>query len=730
MAAMTHPESHYCCITHEIMRDPLIDRDGNSYDRAAIERWLAEKGTSPMTRNPMSIHDLVPNRALKDAIDAILTGNPTPVTAAPPVHSVQDTTRVEQITSGSTVRVTVHPPEGQAEGIDICLCIDASGSMGGIVKASRNVESDGLTRLDLAQHSAKTIINGCREQDRVSIVRFSNRASVVSPLTETSVAGKARLNVALAGITAGGATNIWDAMKKSMDTLMGEDERPSVIMLLTDGQPNIIPPRGHKAMLEQYLDRRPNLRVSINTYGFGYDLDSDLLEQIAQDTHGSFAFIPDSGMVGTTFIHAGANAQTTMSCKALLKIETEGEITIQGMPAERYTKTGWGYQLPFGPITYGQSRDIVFEATHPVQATLTYGEKTLTAECSESIEEISNDRQAVVHAIQTCAKLGDARNFTHANTLVNQTLSEMSDPDLKKDLDGEIRSALQSSSWSRWGRHYLKSLANAHERQQCNNFKDPGVQSYGGSTFETIRNRLDDIFDNMEAPKPSGHISRSRFSSSPSFRLAYPGINSAASAMSYPVGSAAAPPGPIRMSTYRDSSGPCFSGNSLVEMADGSNKLVGEVVKGDYVKTNAGNARVVCVMETAFDKQNAPLVHLAENLWITEWHPVRMNGKWQFPARLTTPATMPCSAVFSFLLEQGHSSMYIGGVECITLAHEITGDPVASHSFYGSRHSGGVYESLSKMHGFGKGHVVLKGGACVIRDSTTHLVCGLYQKHD
>lgn len=722
MAAMAHPESHYCCITHEVMRDPLIDRDGNSYERSAIQRWVAEHGTSPVTRNAMSNDDLVPNRALKDAIDAHCSGNPTPVTAAPAVQSVPDTTRLEQVTSGSTVRVVIYPPEGQADGIDICLCIDASGSMSTAVKAAGNVESDGLTRLDLAQHSAKTIINGCRDQDRVSIVRFSHGASVVSPLTETSVAGKARLIVALAGITASGATNIWDAMKKSMDTLLGDDERPSVIMLLTDGQPNIVPPRGHKAMLEQYLDRRPNLRVSINTYGFGYDLDSDLLEQIAQDTHGSFAFIPDSGMVGTTFIHAGANAQTTMSCKALLKIETEGEITVKGMPPERYIKTDWGYQLPFGPVSYGQPRDIVFEATHPVQATLTYGQKSLTAECTETIEEISNDRQELVHAIQTCAKLGDTRNFTQANTLITHTLTQLSDPSLKKDLDGEIRKALQSSKWLRWGRHYLKSLANAHERQQCNNFKDPGVQSYGGTTFEIIRNRLDDIFDNMEAPTPSGRTSRSRSLN----QMSRAGINSTTSASSF----YSAPPGPIRMSTYRDSSGPCFSGNSLVEMADGSNKLVGEVVKGDYVKTNAGNARVVCVMETAFDKQNAPLVHLAENLWITEWHPVRMNGKWQFPARLMTPATMPCSAVFSFLLEQGHSSMYIGGVECITLAHEITGDPVASHSFYGSRHSGGVYESLSKMHGFGKGHVVLKGGACVIRDSTTHLVCGLYQKHD
>ena len=31
----------------------------------------------------------------------------------------------------------------------------------------------------------------------------------------------------------------------------------------------------------------------------------------------------------------------------------------------------------------------------------------------------------------------------------------------------------------KWGKHYLQSLQRAHELQQCNNFKDPGVQFYG-----------------------------------------------------------------------------------------------------------------------------------------------------------------------------------------------------------------------------------------------------------
>ena len=43
-------EMFICPITAEIMVDPVVDPDGNSYERQAIETWLARHGTSPITR--------------------------------------------------------------------------------------------------------------------------------------------------------------------------------------------------------------------------------------------------------------------------------------------------------------------------------------------------------------------------------------------------------------------------------------------------------------------------------------------------------------------------------------------------------------------------------------------------------------------------------------------------------------------------------------------------------
>ena len=45
--------------------------------------------------------------------------------------------------------------------------------------------------------------------------------------------------------------------------------------------------------------------------------------------------------------------------------------------------------------------------------------------------------------------------------------------------------AVAKREWyKKWGQHYLPSLANAHMLQMCNNFKDPGIQFYGGALFK------------------------------------------------------------------------------------------------------------------------------------------------------------------------------------------------------------------------------------------------------
>ena len=61
--------SLYCPITGDLMIDPVVDSEGNTYERIAIESWIDGHKTSPITRNVITLEDLRPNRSLKNAIE-------------------------------------------------------------------------------------------------------------------------------------------------------------------------------------------------------------------------------------------------------------------------------------------------------------------------------------------------------------------------------------------------------------------------------------------------------------------------------------------------------------------------------------------------------------------------------------------------------------------------------------------------------------------------------------
>ena len=61
------PQEFCCPITYDIMNDPVICEDGYTYERSAI--LLIQDLLSPMTREPININKLIPNRALKDSIE-------------------------------------------------------------------------------------------------------------------------------------------------------------------------------------------------------------------------------------------------------------------------------------------------------------------------------------------------------------------------------------------------------------------------------------------------------------------------------------------------------------------------------------------------------------------------------------------------------------------------------------------------------------------------------------
>merc|ERR1711998_34905 len=113
-------------------------------------------------------------------------------------------------------------------------------------------------------------------------------------------------------------------------------------------------------------------------------------------------------------------------------------------------------------------------------------------------------------------------------------------------------------------------------------------------------------------------------------------------------------------------------------------KRVDQIRKGEVIisrkrgSEEAIEGRVRSIVKTIFKEGTAKLVTIPEaGLKVTPWHPIRINNSWCFPSDRADAKEEPCEAVYSFLLEsEEHVSMNINGIECITLAHGIEGDPV------------------------------------------------------
>jgi hypothetical protein len=351
-------------------------------------------------------------------------------------------------------------------------------------------------------------------------------------------------------------------------------------------------------------------------------------------------------------------------------------------------------------------------------------ETTSTAASLSSLSGLSPEETAYhVSRAQICAFLAGlfplrtdgehaaTKGFTTAQGDLDKLVANLPAQQFPKDLQnksllddvrleepiGQVAMALEKTEfWTKWGVHFLPSLQNAHHRQLCNSFKDAGPLQYGVDSplFIRCRDRLNDAFDNLPAPKPS--------------------LTS-----SLVGGSIISPPS---MRSYRNVYGPCFAASTPVQLASGRSLPIRRLRKGMAVLTPLGPRRVVSVLKTPVVRH---ILCRVGSLLVTPWHPISTSGRksWVFPARMANAPVRYTGAVFSVLLQpdgnSGAHAMKLGGFWGVTLGHGVvSGRDVRAHTFLGDYCA--VKKGLDKLKG-SRG-VVLGGG--VRRDERTGLVCG------
>lgn len=671
---MSVPPSEFMCpITYELMADPVVLDDGQTYERSAIAAWLQTHRTSPLTNRSVS-GTMNPNYALRAAIERWVATAPV---ATGPITRAEKTFKVNSL-DGGFVQVSCD----QTTPVDtaIIAVIDNSGSMG---EASAKpgggaaAEANLFSRLDLVKHSLRTVAALAAESNAaLGMVKFSSDAKVTFPVRKMDVAGVAEATKAIDALIPEGATNVWAGLRHALrQAKLYATANPDTnihIILLTDGEPtpDYLPIQGLRTALNAQLTKL-GTPVTISSFGFGYSLDSKLLEEVCVEGNGTYGYIPDCSMVGTVFINYCAAVFTTAASHVSLNGTYVGHIPI------------------------GRHRTAAITVAPGDAVELTYGggaTAKVVATASADDDAMANAK-VISHLQSIIATASTSRTFADSTTAFKAAYEWVGDHDggfrsaimadilHTDDNKGQLSKAVSNKEWyGSWGLNHLISYARALANEQCVNFKDGALQFFATPAFRKVQAKGNEVFDDLPTPTAS--------------RAAYYG---AASTISL---------GNFNMATFNTAAGGCWTGDAMVKMAGGSYKQTATLQPNDQV---AGGHRIICIVRTEVNR-TVKMCRLSNGLLITPWHPVKVAPQmdWAFPAHIYVTQGKPqpdeiyVDYFYNLVLSTGHT-VEIDGFTVCTLAHGFQG-PVISHPLYGTQF---ILNQLTQESGWDNGYVTL-----------------------
>lgn len=607
---------------------------------------------------------------------------------------------------------------------NLCCVVDVSGSMGSKAKFE---DTDGVTKddgggsvLDIVRRAVKTVIDCLTDKDTFSLVTFSNSGQILLAPTLMTSDGKVRAKAKADELHADGGTYMWTGLEKGIDALKGITGRKS-ILFMTDGEPS---DAFDYKRLEEYAQKNKIPRV--HTFGFGVGLKRGLLPDLAKCGNGINAFIPDSGVTGSTFVRLVGNICSEEALNPRLRLTVLNGAEFDG-PIKNFMKdtSNEGSKVRIvnlNGLHFDQTRDVVVPLLLPSNTFLTDGKgdkfkkpylkaelifeegKQLSLDC-RTLQTFPRAKLALLLA-EMVYELNYALNSTIPNKAPDRSIIERIIARMEacqhqheyiklvlNDLKGRIIKAFIPEKWKVWGYHYVAAFVRAHELQLCTSGLDTSVSIYSNILLQAYLMYGKNKFSSEENKTPTHAQQVAAGYSVPSYVPPASTYTSTGIGWGYSGGGG----------------GSCFAELSTVETLQGS-KYMKDVVPGDVLRVDDGFAAVKYVAEIRMESE---ILHFHNGLRITPTHPIRAGGKWHRAREMNGASTSyRVDRVYNLVLDRSHV-LLVNGFECITWGHDFTDSQIA-HPFYGS--SKRIEEELSKLSKDGVAKIT-----GLIRDENDHV---------
>jgi len=160
---------------------------------------------------------------------------------------------------------------------DVVFVLDSSGSM---------QDEDKIVQ---AVRALKFGVGGLNPDDRFNIIHFSTEPRLLAEaLLPADKKNKRKATKFIENIEAKGGTNINDSLLKAIE-LFSENQRPRMLVFMTDGRPTVgVTDVGE---IIKNVSQRIDKQTRLFTFGVGYDVNTLLLDSLAQSHRGASDYI-------------------------------------------------------------------------------------------------------------------------------------------------------------------------------------------------------------------------------------------------------------------------------------------------------------------------------------------------------------------------------------------------------------------------------------------------------
>ena len=197
------------------------------------------------------------------------------------------------------------------KGVDIFCIVDVSGSMYG-------------EPLELVKESLKYLVNLMNEQDKFTLLQFSNSATLLNVPTYMTSENKTKILNLVNHLSASGGTNIYSGLEKGLQLIDNEyssEKRIASMILLSDGADNYGGvDQKFKTLLQ--TTKKDDYIFTLHTVGYGDYHDAELMHDLSIIKDGGYFYIKRLSMVQDVFLEIYGSLSTVYDVNITLLIQS------------------------------------------------------------------------------------------------------------------------------------------------------------------------------------------------------------------------------------------------------------------------------------------------------------------------------------------------------------------------------------------------------------------------